>query len=129
MAVPRIGVEEKQVRDSAGDVALDVFIPMFAEEGVELGVACDFDKFLNAFGGLPPRTGEAVIVHLAVHGSAEADFDSRAIRGVSTTMNHLAEVISMAKFAATGATGLRPVKSKLNGVEQGGLAAAVHAAE
>jgi hypothetical protein len=123
------GVEEKQVSDAAGNVALNVFIPMFAEERVELGIAGDFDVFLDTLGSLPPRTGNAVVVHIAVHCATKTKFNGCAIGGVSTAMNHIAEIITIAKFAATRATSLCPVKCKLDGVEEGGLATAIHAAE
>jgi len=123
------GIEEKQMSDAAGDITLNVFIPMLAEERVELCIAGDFDLFLDAFGGLPPRTGNAVVMHIAIYGATEAEFDCRAVHRVSAAMNHFTEIIAITEFAATGTTGLRPVKSKLNGVEEGGFAATVHAAE
>ena len=122
-----LGVEEKQMCDAAGNVALDVFIPMFAQQGIIFGLAGDLDVFLDALGSLTPSTSDAIRQHIAIHGPAEAKLDGRAIGGIGTAMNHVAQIFAVAEFTAPGAAGLGPVKHQLDGIEQGGFAATIHA--
>src|SRR5262249_48983622 len=91
-----LGVEEKQVSDPAGDIAINILVPMFTEQRVELCITRDLEMILYALCGLPPRAGHTVVTHLAVHRAAKAQFNRRTVCGVSPTVNHLPQIISVA---------------------------------
>ena len=111
------------------DKTLNEFVPMFAEQGVKLAVPVDLDGFLNPLGVLKPGAHNPVIVHLTIQRPTKMDLNRSPLCGVSTAMDHRLKVFTITQLAAPGATGTRPVKDQLNGIQQRGLAAAIHPAE
>ena len=76
-----------------------------------------------------PVALQFVVVGLAIGEAPVAQGEAGAFAGIGAAMDAVAQVVAIGQAAAVGEPRLGPVEGQLDGIEQGGLAAAVHAAE
>jgi hypothetical protein len=124
-----LAVEEEQLRDLQRNQLLDDLRPVARQCGAVQLVLVDAERLAElAVLGLP-CAAHLVAVVLAVGGVTEGEGDADPFGFGDAVVNGLAEEVIVGEAAALGAAGAGPVQGELDGVEQGGLAAAVDAAE